>query len=71
MSIEITRQQAVSGMADYLRDALVSALDRATRTCLNCERFDEPTEMCEKFQARPPARIIAHGCDEHEEEVPF
>lgn len=41
------------------------------RTCLTCDMFDEETETCRKWHARPPARTIAYGCDDYIEEIPF
>jgi hypothetical protein len=46
-------------------------LSKATRTCINCELFIENVELCGKFKVRPPARIIALGCDNHEDTIPF
>lgn len=36
-----------------------------TQTCMNCKHFDEPKEHCMFFKpaSRPPARVIAFGCD--------
>lgn len=41
------------------------------RTCVTCEMFDLQSETCRQFNARPPANIIAYGCDEYIEEIPF
>lgn len=41
------------------------------QTCLNCSKFDEAKELCKAAGARPPARVIAFGCEaftEDEEE---
>lgn len=65
------RVLAVSQMVTRLTKAVKEELDRATRTCLNCSRFDEPNELCGKYGGRPPARIIVLGCDGHEDEIPF
>jgi hypothetical protein len=44
-----------------------------TTSCLSCSRFSESEEICRKFAARPPARVIAFGCSEYldTEEIPF
>jgi hypothetical protein len=48
-----------------------------TSTCLNCKRFDEATETCGQVHppVRPPARVIAFGCPQFDEDdvdaVPF
>ncbi len=43
----------------------------AFKCCINCEYFAEHTEECVKYNQRPPARVIAHGCKEWEIEIPF
>lgn len=40
------------------------------RTCLSCHHFDEGTEVCRKWQRRPPAKVIVNSCPEWEKE-PF
>lgn len=43
-------------------------------SCLNCQWFKEKDgELCTKLPtpARPPARVIAYGCDAHEFDIPF
>ena len=39
--------------------------------CVDCLHFDEKNETCTKWNARPPARVIAFGCDNFEEDIPF
>lgn len=39
-------------------------------TCCNCAHWNDETEMCDKFNARPPAKIIVQGCGAHQE-IPF
>lgn len=44
------------------------------RSCISCDHFNEPEEICKKFGQRPPARVIAFGCpayDDVEDSVPF
>jgi hypothetical protein len=40
------------------------------QTCLNCCDWNDTTEMCIKFNARPPAKIIVSGC-EHHTDIPY
>ena len=47
------------------------AVVAAMETCLNCQHFDEPSEVCALAQQRPPARVIAHGCPMYAPAVPF
>lgn len=65
------RNGTVAVMVSELTKAMRTEIDRATRTCLNCEYFDEPNELCGKWNARPPARIIATGCADHQDDIPF
>lgn len=66
------RVLAVSQIVTKLTKAMKGELDRSTRTCINCLHFDEPNEACRQYDnQRPPARIIALGCDGHEDEIPF
>lgn len=44
---------------------------RLYRSCLTCQHFDEPTEVCSLAGARPPARVIAIGCPKYFEVPPF
>lgn len=43
------------------------------QTCLSCRAFNEETETCESFNARPPARVIAFGCTHYVDcdDIPF
>lgn len=42
------------------------------RTCITCMKFVENTEHCSQFGARPPARVIAYGCPQYEnDDIPF
>lgn len=44
-----------------------------TKSCLNCIHFIEHTETCKKYNARPPARVIAFSCPEYSDndDIPF
>lgn len=52
-------------------------IEASLKTCLNCEFFEERTELCHnqtncpQYPARPPARIIAFGCDRYLDKPPF
>ena len=41
------------------------------KNCINCINFKETGEVCTKYNARPPARTIAQGCEAHEFDIPF
>ncbi len=42
-------------------------------SCISCEYFDENTEICDAYKARPPARIIAFACTSYRDKdnIPF
>lgn len=64
-----TKQQVypiVKHLADVLGKGVV-----AFRCCLDCIHFDEEKEVCAKWNARPPARVIVNGCDDHVDKIPF
>lgn len=41
--------------------------------CVNCLHFNIDSELCKIAKARPPAKIIAFGCDSFEDidKIPF
>lgn len=43
------------------------------RRCTNCKLFDETKELCNKYAQRPPARVIAEGCEGFSDinDIPF
>ena len=41
------------------------------QSCLNCVHFNEASELCGLVNQRPPARVIALGCPQHSDEIPF
>lgn len=66
------REQAVKALSEELCKQLVFILDTKLRSCLNCTRFNEQTEVCVLFDQRPPARIVAKACERWESfELPF
>ena len=43
------------------------------QSCINCEHFDEPNEICKKYNVRPPLRILLFACEMYEDnqDIPF
>lgn len=39
--------------------------------CTKCANFNNETEVCQLFNARPPASTIVEGCDKWELDIPF
>ena len=66
------REELIKGMAKEIAEEILTSLERATRTCVNCEHFsgDEECKLASP-PVRPPAKIIAFGCDGYKEGVPF
>ncbi len=65
------RTLAIEGIAKELGAVMRKHLDESTKTCINCFHFQETTEQCKLFRARPPARIIAFGCEKYDDQIPF
>ena len=45
--------------------ALINAIEKTDdpfANCLNCLNFDEKNEICNLYNQRPPAKVIAYGC---------
>lgn len=40
-------------------------------SCLGCEWWDEKGETCTQFKRRPPAKVIAVGCQGYQPSIPF
>ena len=65
------RQQMFSALVDTVKPAIIEALERATMSCITCDHFDLPNECCKLNSQRPPAKIIAFGCECFQDEIPF
>lgn len=68
------RDTAARAIRDIMNGVLLSDKDTFTQSCITCVHFAEATEQCAKYQARPPARTIAFGCDAYDDiddEIPF
>lgn len=56
-------------LLEKLADVVMA--ERFRPTCLNCENFNEPAELCRLAGQRPPARVIVTGCPKFSELIPF
>ena len=65
------RAEAINQIVKDLSARVQCHLTTAFRTCINCVEFDEPKELCKLANARPPARVIALGCDSYIDTIPF
>ena len=55
-----------------LANEIAKIIEANLRHCTNCNQFGDD-EVCIKFGARPPAKIIAKSCEhwEFRENIPF
>lgn len=63
IDIELFAAKASRLFADEIRKLHVN--------CVVCENFDKRSETCNLNKLRPPAEIIAYGCEMFIEEIPF
>lgn len=65
------RQQMFREIVDYLSPVIIKALEDATKSCITCDHFDQINELCKYNSLRPPAKVIAFGCECYQDEIPF
>lgn len=73
---DANRMVVVDEIARRLGQYLGNHLEEMTRCCVNCVHWrqgppERPIEQCGLANARPPARVIAFGCEKYEDEIPF
>lgn len=74
MNSEPPREELLTRLEDaskLLVDSFVKNIELTLRTCVSCEHFDDAKEECGLNRMRPPARIIAFGCECYEQRIPF
>jgi len=68
---------ALRELADRMTEQIMDGLLAAVKCCPNCDHWKRATEQCGEIRncpqgpARPPATVIAHGCDYFKSEIPF
>lgn len=72
------RLDNIQNIVDSVVKDVFDQLRASIKTCVHCTKFNEKTELCSEPRnlptpqpLRPPARIIAFGCDYFEDKVPF
>lgn len=69
------RDEFAYDIGKVIRDVLERLFSRSDvlASCLTCQYWDERTELCDKFKARPPAHIIVNACPDYfdNNEIPF
>lgn len=60
-------------MLGEIADELVELLVQrgVMRSCPDCAQWEGKGEFCRRYQMRPPATVIAKGCEEFDPEIPF
>jgi hypothetical protein len=74
--MEIDPKQDGPGQRQKLKQAVIGLIDSmgTYRNCITCTWFDEQRVICtEKTHngLTPPPRIVAYGCDDHSDLIPF
>lgn len=60
-----------------LQSIIAEGLERIAKenhiyqSCVNCQNFNEPAEICKLANQRPPARVIVFGCNMWDGGIPF
>jgi len=72
MSSEFNKQQMARIVAfGEVAGKLAGQLQKACQSCVHCDHFEQAKEICTLNGLRPPAKIIAFGCECYEDEIPF
>lgn len=57
-----------------LPDAMVREIrfifEESRRSCLKCTEWQPIDEICDKYKARPPLKVIVSGCPDYDN-IPF
>ena len=69
--IKTETKEALDYLATDLAKRIRDHLMQSMQTCIRCSHFDDKPEVCRLANARPPARIIALGCEKYDETAPF
>lgn len=40
-------------------------------SCITCIKWNKDSEICGRYNARPPARVIVLSCSDWEMDIPF
>lgn len=71
------RMRILNELAANVTQQVMDGLLLSVRCCPNCEFWETKTELCNnrvncpQAAARPPADIIAFGCNQYKPGVPF
>ena len=71
------RLEMMQQIASSITNEIIVGLQESVRTCVHCEFWLRERELCNNATncpqgpARPPANIIAFGCDHFKRDIPF
>lgn len=67
------RLELSSAILNAAANIMESTANFPYKTCIRCDNFNEEKEICKLYNARPPAKIIAFGCEKFSDEhwIPF
>ena len=71
------RSEAKAELAASASNAVYRVLEMIDnypfQTCMRCDHFEEAKENCKLFNMRPPAKVIAFGCEKFTDDdwIPF
>ena len=65
------RDQAIRELSFNLLPVIQEAINKATKTCVNCHHFEPDKEICLLANARPPIKVAVVGCEQWDEAIPF
>lgn len=68
------RMANVAALSETLSKSIDDSLRRSIMCCVNCSHWDDKNELCTAAKpapARPPARVIAFGCEYFLDVIPF
>jgi len=67
----LTARKVAKEVVELLAPHIELILTGVLRTCVTCDNFDKKNELCKLCMLRPPAEVIATGCPQYEEQIPF
>lgn len=63
--------QELDRLVENIKYAVKVELSKLAHNCPTCTHFDGRVEQCILAGKRPPAKIIAEGCNKFEYDIPF
>lgn len=64
------RERSIAIALQAAAKEIAASVVTCMSTCVNCYNFDGTGEVCMLYKVRPPAKVIAYGC-ENFDSMPF